>query len=211
MRKIEKKGSDMIICLGDISGYSPQYYRYERQRNAPACLELIRNKCEIIIPGNHDLHSAGRIPPLPEGATYEYWKHEEDLDPGYSEEEKSFLARLPDYWIIPDQEHGIMLSHYVLPNLSGIKVGFYSSRDEFHPHFQLMQENKCMLSFTGHTHARGFYSVTSTTIEHYGFENMRLNPIPLIIGIPPVTRNNLRSGFCIFDTDTFHLQVIKLN
>jgi calcineurin-like phosphoesterase family protein len=211
LKKIERKGSDMIICLGDISGFSLQYYRYDRQRNASACLELLRHKCEIIIPGNHDLHIAGRIPPLPEGAGYEYWKHEEDLDPGYSEEEKTFLSSLPDYWIIPYQNQGIMLSHYVSPNLSGSIMGFYHSTIEFSSHFQLMLENNCSFSFTGHTHVGGFYTVTSDTIEHYGYRKMYLNAFPVIIGIPPVTRNNLRSGFCIFDTDSLHLQVIKIN
>lgn len=211
MRKIEKKGSDMIICLGDISGFSPQYYSYGRQRNASACLELLRNKCEIIIPGNHDLHAAGRIPPLPEEAAYEYWKHEEDLDPGYSEEEKTFLAGLPDYWIIPEHKHGVMLSHYASPNLSGSIMGFYHSSKEFNSHFKLMEENNCTFSFTGHTHVRGFYTVTSASVEHFSYRKMFLNASPVIIGIPPVTRNNLRSGFCIFDTDSFHLQIIKFN
>ena len=165
----------------------------------------------FIIPGNHDLHAAGKIPERPAEADYEYWPHEEDLDPGYRDEEKEFVAGLPDYWIIPDHKYGIMLSHYVSPNISGSIMGFYQNINEFDSHFQLMQENNCTISFTGHTHVKGFYTVTSAAIEHYGYEKLHLRTFPVIIGIPAVTRNNLRTGFCIFDTDNLHLQVIKLN
>lgn len=210
MRKIERKGNDLCICLGDISGFSPQYYRYGRQRNASACLDLLRKKCDIIIPGNHDLHAVGRIPELPAGADFEYWKHEEDLDPGFNEEEKAFLAGLPDYWILPGHENGIMLSHYVSPNLCGYIKGLYFSSEEFKTHFGLMQKNKCSLSFTGHAHVRGFYTVTPSEFMHYAYGNYHLNAIPTVIGIPPVTHNNFRTGFCIFDTNSHQLQVIKL-
>jgi predicted phosphodiesterase len=210
VKKIEKKGFDLCICLGDISGFSKAYYRYDKVRNASACLEILRKKCEIIIPGNHDLHAAGRIPELPEDADYEYWPHEEDLDPGYSEEEKAFLSGLPEYKILPNHQNGILLSHYASPNISGLIKGFYSSGKEFKSHFQLMQENSCTLGFTGHTHVRGFYKATSAQLRHYGYRSHILKDFPVIIGIPPVSRNNLRTGFCIFDTDNFHLQVIKL-
>lgn len=211
LKKIEKKGKDLCICLGDISGFSKPFYRYRRTRNASGCLDLLRNKCEIIIPGNHDLHVAGRIPQLPAGAAYEYWTHEEDLDPGYSEEEKTFLSGLPDYMIIPNNKNGIMLSHYVSPNVSGYKKGFYCSSKEFKSHFQLMQEIKCTLSFTGHTHVKGFYTVTSDAFKHFSYGKIHLKDFPVIIGIPPVSHHEFSTGFCIFDTDSFRLQVIKLN
>ena len=43
-------------------GFSLPYYKYGETRDAKACLELVREKCQIIIPGNHDLHAAGKIP-----------------------------------------------------------------------------------------------------------------------------------------------------
>ena len=210
LKKIKKKGSDLCVCLGDISGFSKPFYRYRRTRNASGCLELIRETCEIIIPGNHDLHAAGRIPELPADATYEYWPHEEDLDPGYSEEEKAFLSGLPEHRVLPNRKNGILFSHYASPNISGCIKGFYSSGEEFKSHYQLMQENNCTLGFTGHTHVRGFYQVTSARYRHYGYKSHILKDFPEIIGVPPVTRNNFRTGFCIFDTDSFHLKVIKL-
>ena len=210
LNKIGRKGYDLLICLGDISGYSSSYYRYPKSRNASACLELIRRSCEIIVPGNHDLHAVGKIPVLPAGAGYEYWLHEEDLDPGYSEEEIAFLSSLPEYAILPTPDLNIFLSHYLEPNLSGIIKGFYWSGKEFGAHFQLMKEFSCKIGFTGHAHARGFHITNPERFEHYGYRKLRLKDFPVVIGIPPVTRNNMRSGFCIFDTDSFLLQVAKL-
>jgi len=210
LNKIDRKGCDLLICLGDISGFSSSYFRYPKSRNASACLELIRRKCEIIIPGNHDLHAAGKIPVLPTDAGYKYWLHEEDLDPGYSEEEIDFLASLPEYAILPTPGYNILLSHYIEPNLSGFIQGFYSRGEEFGSHFTLMQNLNCKMGFTGHAHARGFYTVYPESFRHHGYRRLHLKDFPVIVGIPPVTRHKYRTGFCIFDTDSCLLQVIKL-
>ena len=210
LKRIERKGYDKLICLGDISGFSPSYYRYPKTRNASACLELIRKSCEIIIPGNHDLHAAGKIPHRPADAGYEYWLHEEDLDPGYSEEEIVFLGSLPKYSVLPASDYKILLSHYIEPNLSGYIKGFYRSGKEFGAHFQLMQDLNCKIGFTGHTHARGFHLINPHQFKLFGFRRLHLEDFPVVIGIPPVTRNNMHSGFCIFDTESFLLKVTKL-
>jgi len=208
LRSIRKKGCDRIICLGDISGFSNQHYGYGR--NASACLELIRSNCDIIIPGNHDLHAAGRIPSRPDGARYEYWEHEEDLDPGFSEEELNFLSGLPEYAVLPVEDHNILLSHYFKPNISGYIKGFFSSGEEISSHFQLMEEQDCKLGFIGHSHVRGFYISSPEDFKYYGYRRLRLKDFPVVIGIPPVTRNHRSTGFCIFDTDSFLLKVINL-
>ena len=47
MTDIEKrKNIDLIVCLGDIIGYGP---------DPGACLNLIREKANLILAGNHDL------------------------------------------------------------------------------------------------------------------------------------------------------------
>ena len=199
-----------MICLGDISGFSDAFYKYHRSRNASACLELIRLRCEIIIPGNHDLHAAGMIPELPPGAGYEYWQHEHDLDPGYDEEEIAFLAGLPKHRVLKAPELNILLSHYLEPNLSGLIKGFYTSGREAESHFKLMQKLECKLGFTGHSHVRGFYTLEPEQFRHYKYRRLQLKDFPVVIGIPPVTRHEYHSGFCIFDTDTHLLQVTKI-
>jgi len=209
-RKVDQIGCDISVCLGDISGYSNAYYRYPAERNAQACLELVRENCHIIIPGNHDLHAAGKIPEPPAGAGYDYWPHEEDLEPNFSEEDLAFLAGLPEYTVLTDTTHKILLSHYMDPNLSGIIEGFFTQARELDSHFGLMQKLDCNLGFAGHAHARGFHVIYPGQFRHYGYRRLQLNDFPVVIGIPPVTRNKMRSGFCIFDTDSNLLQAFKL-
>lgn len=208
--KAEARGFDKLICLGDISGFSLPFYKYGKSRNASACLALIREKCEIIIAGNHDLHAAGLKPELAkEILGQETWQHEHDLDPGYSKSDESFLASLPKQAIINTSSLNILCTHYAYPNISGIVKGFFSWEKEFSPHFDYMKEHDCQLCFTGHAHPRGFYVVHPDGFRQYRYRSIRLSAFPSIVGIPPVTRHKHRSGFCIFDTNSQSLQAIR--
>jgi len=206
----EARGFDKLICLGDISGFSLPYYNYGETRNASACLSLLREKCDIIIAGNHDLHAAGIDPELPDILKgQDTWQHELDLNPGYSEEDISFLATLPAIEILQTPDLSILFSHYVYPNLSGFVKGLYYNEKEFQAHFSFMQEHNCSLSFTGHAHPGGFYRVDSKGFKHYRYRGIKITSFPALIGIPPVTRHEHRSSFCIFDTNSFRLQVLR--
>jgi len=208
--KAEARGFDKLICLGDISGFSLPYYSYEKSRNASACLALLREKCDIIIPGNHDLSAAGIKLELPDDLKgQETWPHELDMDPGYSEEDRGFLASLPRYKVLPTPTGNILFSHYVYPNLSGIVKGFYYSEKEFQEHFTFMQEHDCSLCFTGHAHPRGFYRVKPDGFKIYRYRSIKITSSPALIGIPHVTRHEHRSSFCIFDTNSLRLQVLR--
>jgi hypothetical protein len=210
VRKAETRGFDKLICLGDISGFSLPYYKYGDSRNAPACLALLREKCDTIIAGNHDLHAAGIDPELPDVLKgQDTWQHELDLDPGYSEEDISFLATLPFYDILPTPAGNILFSHYVYPNLSGFVKGFYNGEKEFQEHFAFMLERDCSLGFTGHAHPGGFYRVHPMGFKHYRYRGIKINSFPALIGIPPATRHENRSSFCIFDTISLRLQVLR--
>ena len=208
--KAEAIGFDKLICLGDISGYSLPYYKYGKTRNAPACLALLREKCDIIIAGNHDIHAAGMDPQLPDILKgMETWEHEKDLDPGYNQEEIRFLATLPYYVTLTTPAGDILFSHYAYPNLSGFVQGFYSWEKEFGAHFTFMKKHNCRLSFTGHAHPWGFYKVHPRGIKHYRKRGIKISSFPALIGIPPATRNGHRSNFCIFDSNSHKLQVFK--
>ncbi len=208
--KAEARGFDKLICLGDISGFSLPYYTYEDSRNAPACLALLREKCDIIIAGNHDLHAAGKSPELPEEMKdQETWQHEHDLDPGYSEEDISFLSTLPAFEVLKTPDLNILFSHYVYPNLSGFVKGFYYEAREFREHFAFMLERECSLCFTGHAHPGGFYRVKPDGFKLYRYRGIKIRSFPAVIGIPPVTRHEHRSSLCIFDTDSLRLKVLR--
>ena len=49
---IERHGIETIICLGDLVGYGP---------NPNECVELIRDKADIVLAGNHDHAPVGKL------------------------------------------------------------------------------------------------------------------------------------------------------
>ena len=227
LRRIDNKGHDSLICLGDISGFSLPFYKYANTRNAKACLDLVRKRCQVIIPGNHDLHAAGKIPEhssifdfppdwfdLDDGerlklAGDELWLHADDLDYGYSADDLEFLRGLPEFEIMDIPGMNIFLSHYASPNLSGFRKKFYTWEKEFTGHFELMQKHNCKLSFIGHAHPRGFFKVTENNFKHFGYRKNKLGTFPAIIGCTPLTRHKGRSGFCIYDSDTKEIKAYR--
>ena len=45
LAEIDKRGVDRIVCLGDVIGYGP---------NPIECLDLVMDRCEHVLMGNHD-------------------------------------------------------------------------------------------------------------------------------------------------------------
>ena len=208
--KAEARGYDKLICLGDISGYSLPYYHYGDSKNASACLALIREKCDIVLAGNHDLHASGRLPELPEELKgQEAWPHEQDMPSGYSQDDISYLQTLTSHEVLQAPEMNILFSHYAYPNISGFISGFYTRDGEYRKHFAFMKDLDCSLGFIGHTHIRGILKIEPHGSTQYRYRKLKLASLPVVIGVPPVTRNNRRSGFCIFDTHSRRLQVLR--
>ncbi|MCF8380311.1 MAG: metallophosphoesterase [Bacteroidales bacterium] len=229
-RKIEKQKCDEIICLGDISGYSVPYYKYIKSRNAHKCLSLIRSHCKTVVLGNHDLF-AGKI--LPENSSFfnfpknwyqmSYqerqslsenilWLHEEnDLDPLYTDDDIEYLRTLKEYSVREASGINIHFSHYVHPNLSGIKKGFFTDYEEFKGHLKVIKDLGCQISFTGHSHVRGCYTVSKGKFTQFRYKSIKLSESdPVCVGIPPITSHKKRNGFCIFDLDDYTIQIHKM-
>jgi predicted phosphodiesterase len=229
IRQLGKSGYDRLVCLGDISGFSVPYYSYHATRNAHACLSLLREADAVIVPGNHDYHAARMLPQHSPAFIFprewydlEYshrkalsndtiWMHEEnDLDPLYTNGDVEYLRSLPEYHVMDDAgDHRILFSHYVLPNMAGFVKGFFTGPGEFEKHFGFMASLGCTISFTGHAHVNGCYMVYSGQYRQYRYGRRRLNVFPVCVGIPPVTRNKNRSGFCIFDAAGPVLRVVR--
>ncbi len=229
LRKIEKLNCDEIACLGDISGFSSPHYDYHKTRNAHECLKLIKSNCTQVVLGNHDIHAAKIIP---ENCSFfdfpadwhdlDYhdrhklakdilWLHEEDdLNPLYKNVDIEYLKSIPEFYIIETQEINILLSHYVYPNLSGLKREFYTYRDEFKQHFEFMKKLDCLISFTGHSHIQGSFIVNSKKYKTHGYKTFKIEEEPVCIGIPPITSLQKKSGFCIFDTKDKIVQIVRL-
>lgn len=227
LRKAALSGYDELVCLGDISGFSHPHYKYEKHRDAHACLSILREKSNIIVPGNHDYHAAKRIPAnsdvfdFPENwyelspekqadlANGQIWLHEDEMPTSYTEDDLLYLNSLPEYQIMKGKKQNLLFSHYVFPNLIGFKKGFFHERKDFKLHFEFMQKLDCVISFSGHAHIRGTYLVTERKFRHFSYRRIKLKSFPVCIGVPPVTRNNNRSGFCIFDSDKHFIKPVR--
>ena len=229
LRNIRKNTVDKTVCLGDISGFSAPHFGYLGTRNAHECLQLIVEKCDIVVIGNHDLHAAKIIPKncqffnFPDNwyeldyherkkmAGHALWLHEEnDLDPLYKESDKKIIRSFNDYSILNHQGQNILFSHYVYPNLSGLKKEFYTYADEYKQHFKYMKALDCSISFTGHAHTKGFFMATKSKFKQYRYLKRKIPKGPVCIGVPPVTCNGKLSGFCIFDTDENTIEAIRV-
>jgi len=230
LRKIDKMKCDEIICLGDISGFSAMYYNYLESRNAHECLRLLRENCSTILLGNHDIHAGKIIPEISDFFQYpdnwydiDYhdrqelggrilWLHEEDdLDPLYKQSDITFLKSLKQISIKDVNAFNILFSHYIHPNTSGLKREFYSYRDEFNQHFDYMLNHDCMVSFTGHAHTNGCFLATKRKFKEFGYKKFEISfQEPICIGIPPITGQRKRSGFCIFDTEQMLVNIVRV-
>jgi hypothetical protein len=205
------------------------YYNYFQTRNAHECLSLIRSNCKIVILGNHDIHAANIIPEncpffeFPENwyqldyherhrlGNNTLWLHEEnDLNPLYKADDLNYLKSLPEYSVLKTSEINILFTHYVYPNISGLKKEFYTYRDEFHQHFQFMNSMDCTVSFTGHSHVKGFFAASPEKFKEYRFKGLKLKTEPVCIGISPITGHKKGNGFCVFNVNELSIQVIKL-
>ena len=139
------------------------------------------------------------------------WFHEEyDLDPLYKQEDIEFLKTLSDNSILETPLGNVFLSHYVYPNLSGLRSTFFTYADEFNQQFNYAQSKNCRISICGHSHIKGFFLTTKKRYRTYRSIPLELPESDICIGIPPITSNGKKSGFCILDTDENMIQSIRV-
>jgi len=219
LHKIEKTGCDKIFCLGDISGFSVPHYRYFDTRNAHECLKLVKENCEVVILGNHDLQAARRIPEahgdfrFPENwyeldyrerkalSQGKVWLYDHDeLDPLYTRDDINYLKSLPEKSILEQDSKRILFTHYIIPNISGAYQKFYHTAADYTEHFRYMREQDCAYSFAGHAHSSGLYITNEMRTRQKGFNKKVIPDTPVNVIVPSVAGNQIGHGFCIFDT-----------
>lgn len=127
-------GPDEIWCLGDVVGYGA---------DPAACLEFIRERCALVLAGNHDLWSA-ESPDVRQGAIWRPLRLAADTcDPAH-------LAWLHRRSVI-DERHGVGVMHGSPANPV---MGFISTMQDAS---RALDRAPCSLNLYGHTHvARGW-------------------------------------------------------
>ena len=147
---IERQGVDRIICLGDIIGYGP---------NPVQCVDLVRERCEWSLLGNHDFgvaYEPSNFNPVAENAAYwtrrEIGRHMVE-HPAETERRWDFLHRLK----VQVREGRILFVHasprkpineYITPNAP------YDDPKMMQSIFKLV-DSVCVV---GHTHVPGVFT-----------------------------------------------------
>jgi len=227
MQRIEREGCNEILCLGDIVGFNPNYYSHGNTRNARECLDIVRQNCMTVIPGNHDLHAIEKIPAptaaftFPENwyqlgpgerkilAAGRIWLYEDGEEaPIISDKQKQWLAGLPGAGILETECGNILLSHYAYPNLHGALKHFYLKPDEFKAHKVFMEHNGCSISFIGHMHHPGLL-ISSRRIRTRSFDHSYTLKKDDCIAVPAVVDTGNGCGVCIFNTEDQSVTAIQ--
>lgn len=225
---LEERGVDQVICLGDITGFSNPYYPFGSTKNANACIELVRDLCSVVIPGNHDLFTAGRIPEHTAGVVYpdnwfalemhermavmkgKIWLYENEIVPELSTHNIEYLRALPEYTVEIIDGIKMMFSHFLFPDISGSLRKRIDDIYDYRDHFLFMHQHQCLLSFGGHMHKEGFETVNVFGLAEYGFSKKRLKNTTTFIGLPSLAGGKNKNGVAIFDTERFEMQSIRV-
>lgn len=226
---LDSAGYDMLVCLGDLTGYAPLYHSHTPDANA--CIDLVKEKSTICLAGNHDLFTSQRLPSyhleksIPENwydltlkQRYEVsnnslWLYEEEVLPILSNENASYLESLTEFEILEVDGKRMLFSHFIQPDLAGVERWFPYRITELRPHFKFMEESNCNIAFVGHFHPNGVTPVNKLFWSAPCFETFKVNRKPRIILSPCIVRSGKSSSCIIFDTkkSTVTPYQIKLN
>lgn len=147
LQDIDSNGLTRIWCLGDTLGYGP----YVNE-----CFDLVLNRCEVVIAGNHDLAVRGDLPVQvfggSAGAGVEYAI--EHLTP----DRKERLASLSDHFEMPSLQlfHGSSIDHvwdYVRDTRAATRH---------------LNAQTAPVSFVGHSHLQLAFSLAPDSTEATG-------------------------------------------
>lgn len=155
LQDIKDQKIDRIVCLGDIVGYGP---------NPCQCLDLVMQKCELTILGNHD--QAALFDPEgfnPVALRAIYWTRDE-LDrgtgvPSATNRRWDFLSELPKL-----KKDGDILYVHGSPRDATNEYVFPETIYDQH-RMQLLFERVSLYCFQGHTHMPGVFTTDGEFIS----------------------------------------------
>jgi predicted phosphodiesterase len=226
---IREQGSDRILCLGDIVGYSYHYADHLDGRDPDACVEMVKEHCDDVICGNHDLHAVLKLPSnfeelgMPANwydldlgermniSANRFWLYDDELENPLKEPSASYLEQLPEKLVIDGGNMKILATHFILPDISGSTKGSPGNLDDFRDHLGMIRKNKCLVGLAGHAHLEGYVQVSRKSFGMNYFREARLLRRPQVIIVPAVTRGKGRNGYLMLDTEKHIFEAIPLD
>lgn len=144
LEDIDRRNIQKVICLGDIIGYGP---------DPLDCWHLVRERCSIIIRGNHDQALGARdmsnFHPRAQAAIE--WTRERLFDAPYGQEIMKTLISLPR----TGRVGGYLFVHGspIAPTMEYLLPGDSYDRERMAKEFAKVPRNG--IAFNGHTHIPG--------------------------------------------------------
>lgn len=229
LRVLENHHCDKLICLGDITGYEPKFYRYRRTRDANACIDLLHKNFDLVVAGNHDLYALRKIPDHRFGFDYpenwyeldydkrkelgnhKLWLYEQDELPiNLSTSSRNYLLSLNETAQIESDGLKIHFSHYLFPDLNGSSTQMPPDRQLANSHLDHIDHQGCHLSFFGHMHPEGIWHINHKTNGLQKWGMLPLGEKMNAYGVPAICKGTNRKGFVILNTSEGYVKSIKL-
>ncbi len=182
---IDRRKVDQVVCLGDIVGYGA---------DPTGCLQLVRERCQIIIIGNHDLAAVDLTAAEDFNASARIaaqWTNSV-----LSEEEKEYLRNLPytaqldNIFLVHGSPFEPEEFHYILSTHDAIDA------------IQFFTQKFC---FIGHSHVPGIFTPTgrAASVDSEGRYLINVGSV----GQP--RDGNPRLSFGILDTDGWGYENVR--
>lgn len=226
---LKEQNCDKIVCLWDLIGIAVPYYGYMKSRNWSEVIKIIKENCDIVLAGNHDLFTTKKLPTsgefnYPENwysldyptkvklADGKVWLHEEDeLYPLITDEEKQYINSLPEFIIEEIDGIKILFSHRIYPDFAWTTKFKAQELKDYEKNFAFMKENNCVINFAGHAH-RKRYSFSEKWIIDIDFnKSIKVDESPMWFVIPSAANGTFPNWVCIFDTKTMEVEFLPLN
>ncbi len=186
-QRIDELECDRIVCLGDVVGYGP----FPNE-----CCDIIQQKADICIIGNHDHAAIGRtsIEYFNKYAKSAIWWTADEL----TDDHKEFLQNLPDQV----EENDLLFVHAapIEPLSWNYILTLYDAQDNFDAF-----DNKAC--FIGHSHKPVLYSYEDGEFpSHEPGPNLKLfDGFRYIVNVGSVGQprdNNPKSCFGVYDIES---------
>lgn len=227
LKLIEKFKCDEIACLGDIVGYSVNYYKHLNTRNANECIRLISENVKYSVAGNHDHYAIKKIPSFVNDFYYQdnwydlsferrkelangkIWLYEdEELSPLLNDFSLEWLSKLPEKLYIDIASKKIHISHYIYPDITGAKKSNMHSVNDIKEHHSYCIHENVNMSIFGHVHSVRMLLADNINLKNKKFfcvSNALIN-----VGLPPIVNNRFYSGFIIYDSINNNIETVSI-
>ena len=228
IRQLEKQNCDILVCLGDMSGFDKRFYGYGYSRNLNYCLSVIRDNCRYVIPGNHDLFVLKKIPAwnhvfdfpdnwymLPPERRQELskgkvWNFEHDMPVSVDTSLLEWLNSLDEFFVLDEDGFRILFTHSLFPDPMGMLTRKPYRHSDFEPHLSILSEMNCDMGISGHMHPNGVFRIRRRDTVRGKFGHLEAGSDVLQLVCPCIAESNQDNGFAILDTATRTVEAIPL-